>query len=110
MKALVTGRLSGKHPWYQVPSSVHTVDLTLCGVVDARNNGVSSLGVKEHLAFWLAVTSRSFPMSNDSRIREFSLRNNHVTQDTDLGNCCANHRTNNLQVRVRYFLPQIKCT
>lgn len=51
MKALITGRVSGRYPWYQVPSSVHTGDLTLCGVVDARNNGVSSLGLKERQAF-----------------------------------------------------------
>lgn len=48
---MVTGRLSGKHPWYQVPLRLHTMDLALYGVVDASNNGLCSLGLMEHLAF-----------------------------------------------------------
>ena len=42
-KAIVTSRLSGIQPWYQVPSSQRTVILSRSGALHGRNNGVPLL-------------------------------------------------------------------
>lgn len=85
---MVTSRLSGNHPRYQIPPSLRTESLAWCGALHGRINGVYAashkevdqgafgfLGTAKEGAGWLADIRRSFHcIRGISKMHECSLR------------------------------------